>query len=59
MITINDKDFIKNFSKITVNKICKRINIDTANVLNGRTTDEKMHIVRTEIEKEIAKLYLE
>ena len=57
MITINNLDFINNFSKISVNKICKQQNIDRGNLSKGKTTDENINKVKEEIEKEIHKLY--
>lgn len=56
---MNDIDFIKNFSKITITKVCKNANVDRANLVSGRIKDEtKIKAVREEIENEIAKLYI-
>lgn len=50
--------FIKNFSKIKVTTICKKLLIDRQNVLNGKTTSKNLKNVKEEIESEFAKLYI-
>ena len=35
-----DLIFIKKFSKITITKACKDLNVDVANLSNGKTTKE-------------------
>lgn len=50
--------FIKNFSKISLNKICKETKICRQNIQTGSTSAENVEIVKRAIEKEIAKLYL-
>lgn len=54
---MTDLDYIKNFSKITVSKICKKLKIDNSNVSRGTTSKENLHLVREHIENEIANLY--
>lgn len=55
---MNDLDYVKNFSKIHVTKICKKLKVDRANLMNGRTKQENVKKVRSEIESEFAKLYI-
>lgn len=55
---MEDLDYIKKFSKITISGICKKKKIDRANLVTGRTTKKNIRIVREEIESEIAKLYI-
>lgn len=55
---MEDLEYIKKFSKITISGICKKKKIDRANLLMNRASKEKMKIVREEIESELAKLYL-
>lgn len=55
---MNDLDYVKNFSKIHVTKICKKLKVDRANLLNGKTKEENAKRVRSEIESEVAKLYI-
>lgn len=51
-------DYIKKFSKINITGICKKVNVDRANLLSGRTTKENEQKVKEEIESQIAKLYI-
>lgn len=55
---IKELKFIKGFSKISVSKACRKLNICRENVLNGTTTKENIIKVKEELESEIAKLYL-
>ena len=54
-----DLIFIKKFSKITITKACKDLNVDVANLSNGKTTRENEKRVRKYLENELAKIYLE
>lgn len=54
-----DLIFIKKFSKITITKACKDLNVDVANLSNGKTTKENEKRVRKYLENELAKIYLE
>ena len=54
-----DLIFIKKFSKITITKACKDLNVDIANLSNGKTTKENEKRVRKYLENELAKIYLE
>lgn len=56
---MDDLEYIKNFSKISVKDVCEKKKVDRSNVINGRTTKENIKKVRKGIENEIAKLYLE
>ena len=53
-----DLDFIKKYSKISVNKVCKELGYNTANILKGKATQERVHNVRKLIEEKQAKLYI-
>ena len=55
---MNDKDFIKNFSKITLTGICKKLKVNRGNVIAGTTKKQNLKKVREEIESEVAKLYI-
>ena len=58
---INNEDllFIKGFTNITISKICKELKISRATLISGRyVNEEKYRMVRKELEKRIAKLYL-
>lgn len=54
-----DFKFIRGFSKITLTNIANKLNISRQAISSGETTDENLRKVRKEIEKEIAKLYLD
>lgn len=51
--------FIRNFSKITISGICKKLNVERTNIILGTTSEENLENVKEEIQKEIAKLYME
>lgn len=48
--------YIKNFSKITVRKVCKRLGIDEGNVLKGTASKENIKRVRRAIENDVNEL---
>lgn len=56
---MEDLEYIKSFSKINIKKICENKKINRGNLLNGRTTKKNMKIIRSAIESEVAKLYIE
>lgn len=49
--------YIKNFSKITISKACRRLNIDVSNLWSGKTSKSNIKRVRRLIEHEVGKLY--
>lgn len=55
---MDDINFIKSFSKITISGICRKYNIDRTNLMNNRAKKENFKIIREEIESEYAKLYI-
>lgn len=55
---MNNLDFVKQFSKIKIQKLAKANNISTSNLYAGRCSDRKVLIMRKAIEAEIAKLYI-
>lgn len=56
---MDDLEFIKRFSKITVKGVCERKKLTRTNVITGKTKKSNIKKVRQGIESEIAKLYLE
>ena len=48
--------FIKQFSSINVSKICKQLDINRANVLNGKASEETTRLLYEEIVKQIEDL---
>lgn len=55
---MQDLEYIKKFSKISITRLCKENKVDRANLLSNRTSKEKTHLIRESIENEIAKLYI-
>ena len=53
-----DLEYIKKFSSISITDVCKKLGVNRANLLNGRTTKKNMKLVRKGLESEVAKLYL-
>lgn len=56
---MNDLDFIKSFSKISIKKVCCDNGVDASNLWSGRVSNKKLHLIRKAIEYEISKLYKE
>lgn len=48
--------YIKNFSKMRVTHICKRLSIDPSNVLKGTASKENLARVRRAIENDLKEL---
>lgn len=55
---MNDRDFIKGFSKISIADICRKEKVNRSNILKVKNDSEKTKLVRERIESEIAKLYI-
>ena len=56
---MNDLDYIRRFSKISIRGICNKKNIQRTNLIQAKGKyKENARIVREEIESEIAKLYI-
>lgn len=48
--------FIKQFSKINISKICKDHNINRENILNGRASEDTTRLLYQEIVEQIKEL---
>lgn len=55
---MNNLEFINGFKNISVRNICKNKKIDYSNLTRGRSTKQNEEVIKEEIEKEYAKLYL-
>lgn len=55
---MEDLEYIKKFSSISISELCKKKKVDRANLLSGRTTKKNTRLIREEIESEVAKLYI-
>lgn len=51
--------YIRGFSSISISGICKRLKVNRSNIISGKGKQENFKLVKREIEKEIARLYLE
>lgn len=49
-------DYLRGFSKITISNVCKKVNLNSKNIY--RQKEDKLELVKKEIESEIAKLYI-
>lgn len=56
---MDDLEFIKKFSKISIKQIAKENGISTSNLYSGRCGVRKTYIMRKAIEAKIAELYIE
>lgn len=50
--------YMKGFTKITVSDICRKLKLSRPVIMQGNGTDEQYILIRKEIEKNIAKLYI-
>ena len=48
--------FIKDFSQISIVNICKQLNVNRSNVLNGNASEETIKKVYDELKKRLIKL---
>ena len=55
---MTDLEYIKKFTQIQITKVCKKLNIDYANLITGRSSKANEKRVKKELESEIAKLYI-
>lgn len=55
---MEDLEYIKKFSKISIKSVCDKANVDKANLYSGRTSKKNIKKVRKYIESNIAELYL-
>lgn len=55
---MEDLEYIKNFSKISITDACKKNKINRSNVLNGKASKNKIKKVRKQLENDVAMLYL-
>lgn len=55
---MEDLDYIKKFSKISIKSVCDKAKVDKSNLYTGRTSKSNIKKVRRYIESNIAELYL-
>ena len=56
---MSDYSFIKEFQKIKLSSICKKLGINQSNILSGQTTDENYNKVKNEIIRELLMLIIQ
>ena len=56
---MNDLDYIKRFSKIKIARICRENGVNSSNLWSGRLSDEKVHMIRKAIDKDVGTIYVE
>lgn len=55
---MDDLEFIKKFSKVSITKACKKAKVNRGNLYNGKVKPEKTKLVKKILESELAKLYI-
>lgn len=55
---MSDYEFIKEFQKIKLSTICKKLKINDANISNGTTSDENFRKVKNEIIRELLMIFI-
>lgn len=50
-------EFIKEFQKIKLTNICKRLKVNQSNVISNQTSEENYRRIREAIEKELLELF--
>lgn len=55
---MDDLEYIKKFSKITLKEVCKKSNVDVSNVFHGKASKKAVNRVRKQIESDVARLYI-
>lgn len=51
-------EFIKEFQKIKLTNICKRLKVNQSNVISNQTSEENYRRIREAIEKELLNLFI-
>lgn len=54
----SEYEYIRGFSSISISGICKKLKINRSSLISGKTKTKNYTLVKREIEREIAKLYL-
>lgn len=52
-------DFILSFSKISISSICKELNINRSNILNGKASEETIKLLYDELKKKLEEISLD
>lgn len=55
---MDDLEFIKKFSKITLTEVCKKTGVNKPNLYMGKASKENIKKIRKQIENDVAELYI-
>jgi hypothetical protein len=55
---MDDLEYIKRFSKISIKNVCEKTKANRSNVLSGNASKKTINKVKKQIESEVAKLYI-
>lgn len=55
---MEELEYIKKFTKITLKDICKIANVNQSNLIKGKVKKEKIILIKKLIESKIAELYI-
>ncbi len=55
---MDDLEYIKRFSKISIKKACEKTKANRGNILSGRASKKTINKVKRHLESEVAKLYI-
>lgn len=50
--------FILSFSKISISSICKELNINRSNILNGKASEETIKLLYDELKRRLEEISL-
>lgn len=55
---MEDLEYIKKFSQITIIEVCKKAGVNPSNLWSGKTSKKNINKVKKLLESEVAKLYI-
>lgn len=55
---MDDLEYIKRFSQITIKLACEKANVNVSNLWSGKTSKKNIIKVKKILESEVAKLYI-
>lgn len=55
---MDDYEYIRKFSKITIKGVCEKTKANRSNVMSGSASKKTMNKVKKQIESEVARLYI-
>lgn len=55
---MEELEYIKKFTRITLKDICEKANVNQSNLIKGKVKKEKIILIKKLIESKIAELYI-